>query len=88
LWPKDWAAKRLDQIKTLSAPDAVFLTGRGYLVTVYAAILERFKGPLATLNTPLRLHTMYIKESGILAEESGEYSETIMPVSGGPDIEM
>ena len=82
LWAHDWSAKQLDQVIELYAQDAVFLTGTGDRITGRTAIRTALKKALDT-NTPyLTVRSLVTEQSGNLGYDSGDYRETITPVSG------
>jgi uncharacterized protein (TIGR02246 family) len=77
-WAADWNAKRLDDIMTLYAEDAVFLRPTAERTTGLTAIRSLFEKVLAT-NTPhIVLHPITTERSGNLAYDSGTYDETIL----------
>jgi uncharacterized protein (TIGR02246 family) len=80
-WAADWSAKRLDQVMTLYASDAIFFSTDGARFAGAAAIRDFFQKTLATNNPTIHMHRVATEQSGKLAYESGDYQETI--VSGG-----
>jgi uncharacterized protein (TIGR02246 family) len=87
-WAKYWREKQLAEVVALYAPDAVFLTGTGDRINGRAAIRAAFKTALATNSSDLIPRSLVTEVSGDLAYDSGDYRETITPVSGGAKLEM
>ena len=81
IWAPDWSAKRLDQIMTLYAPDAIFFTTEGGRFAGAPAVRNFFQNSLATNDATIHMHRVATEQSGKLAYESGSYAETI--ISGG-----
>jgi ketosteroid isomerase-like protein len=77
--------KQLDQIIALYAPDGVFLSPSGGRFTGQAAIRGLFKNVMDTVTSELSLHSLVTENSGDLAYDSGDYSETLVPTKGGPN---
>jgi uncharacterized protein (TIGR02246 family) len=88
VWAKYWREKQLAQVVALYAPDAVFLTGTGDRINGRAAIRAAFKIALATNSSDLIPRSLATEVSGDLAYDSGDYRETITPVSGGGKLEL
>jgi uncharacterized protein (TIGR02246 family) len=86
-WARAWSAKQLDKVIELYAPDAVFLTGTGDRITGRAAIRTAFKTALETITSKLEVRSIITEASGNLAYDSGDYRETITPVSGGTKLQ-
>jgi len=83
-WVKELHDKRLDEIIAHYAPDAAFLSPAGRF-TGPAAIRGLFKNVMDTVTSELRMHSLVTENSGDLAYDSGSYSETLLPVKGGPN---
>jgi ketosteroid isomerase-like protein len=83
-WVKELHDKQLDEIIAHYAPDAAFLSPAGRF-TGPAAIRGLFKNVMDTVTSELRMHSLVTESSGDLAYDSGSYSETLVPVKGGPD---
>jgi uncharacterized protein (TIGR02246 family) len=82
-WARDWQAKRLDDVMTLYAPDAVFVTGDGTRVTGTAAIRDFFASVLKAYSAKIFMRSVDGGSSGDLAYDGGEYHELITPVAPG-----
>jgi uncharacterized protein (TIGR02246 family) len=82
-WAKLWSEKQLDQLIELYAADAVFLTGQGARVTGRETIRALFKTALDSNNATLKVRSIVTEHSGNLAYDSGDYTETLTPISGG-----
>lgn len=83
-WAKLWSEKQLDSLIEMYAPDAVFLTGQGARITGRPAIRALFKTAFDQINPQLSVHNLSAEQADSLAYESGEYTETLTPVAGGP----
>ncbi len=66
----------------------VFLTGQGQRIAGRAAIREVFKMALETNTSNLSVRSLVTEESGNLAYDSGEYQQTIIPVSEGAQLQL
>ena len=84
-WVKELHDKQLDQIVALYAPDGAFLSPSGGRFTGPAAIRGLFKNVMDTVTSELTLHSIVTENSGDLAYDSGDYSETLVPTTGGPN---
>jgi uncharacterized protein (TIGR02246 family) len=82
-WAKLWTEKQLDAVTAMYAADAVFLTGQGARITGRDAIRALFKTAFDAVNPDLKVKSIVIEQSGNLAYDSGEYTETLTPVGGG-----
>jgi uncharacterized protein (TIGR02246 family) len=82
-WVKDLHTKQLDQIYKLYAEDAEFLLATGTRVSGRPAIRELCKNVMATMTSDITLRTATSEQSGNLAYDSGDYSETLTSVSDG-----
>src|SRR3989442_13193131 len=77
-WAADLNDKRIDQIMTLYADDAVFLRPTLDRATGWTASRSLFQKTLAT-NTPhIVFHPITIERSDNLAYDCGTYEETIL----------
>jgi ketosteroid isomerase-like protein len=83
-WVKELHDKQLDEIVSHYAPDAAFLSPAGRF-TGPAAIRGLFKNVMDTVTSELTMHSLVTESSGDLAYDSGSYSETLVPVKGGPN---
>jgi ketosteroid isomerase-like protein len=83
-WVKELHDKQLDEIISHYAPDAAFLSPGGRF-TGPAAIRGLFKNVMDTVTSELTTHSLVTESSGDLAYDSGSYSETLVPVKGGPN---
>jgi uncharacterized protein (TIGR02246 family) len=86
-WAKALRAKQLDQIVLLYAPDAVFLPPTGERVTGRPAIRDLTKKIMETFTSDINLDSIVMEHSGSLAYDSGDYSETLVTVADGAQIE-
>ena len=77
LWVTEWNAKRVNELMTLYAPDAMFLTASGDRAIGLAAIRNMFESMRNSNMSNLRLHSLAVEQSGDLAYDSGSYSETM-----------
>jgi len=84
-WVRELHDKQLDLIVAHYAPDAAFLSPSGGRFTGPAAIRGLFKNVMDTVSSNLTLHSMVTESSGDLAYDSGDYTETLVPMKGGPD---
>ena len=82
-WVNRFSAKQLDPVMELYAPDAVFLTGGGQRITGAPAIRQLIKGAMDTVTVDLRLQSVKIEDSGKLAYDSGDYTETMTLIATG-----
>lgn len=87
-WAEYWRLKQLDQIVSLYAPDAVFLTGTGDRINGRKAIRSVFEKAMAAHTSDLTPRSLVTEVSGNLAYDSGEYSETVTPASGVARTEL
>ncbi len=87
-WASDLHDKRLDSITMLYAPDAVFLSDGSGRVTGRAAIHDLCRGAMASLTSTMHLHSVRVESAGNLAYDSGDYDETVVPMSGGVKQEL
>jgi uncharacterized protein (TIGR02246 family) len=76
LWVVEWNTKRIDELMTLYAPDAMFLTASGDRALGRAAIRNLFESMRNSNTSNLRLHSLAVEQSGDLAYDSGSYHET------------
>jgi ketosteroid isomerase-like protein len=83
-WVKDLHDKQLDEIIAHYAPDAAFLSPAGRF-TGPVPIRGLFKNVMDTVTSELSMHSLVTESSGDLAYDSGGYSETLVPVKGGPN---
>jgi len=83
-WAREMHAKQLDQVVALYAPDAVFLPPTGNRISGQAAIRALFKGIMEAVTSDLHFHSIVTESSGDLAYDSGDWTETLTPVAGGP----
>ena len=81
-WAGYWRQKKLDDVVALYAPDAVFLTGTGDRFSGREAIRAIFKTAMGGHTSDLTPRSLVTEVSGNLAYDSGDYLETIIPVSG------
>jgi uncharacterized protein (TIGR02246 family) len=84
-WVRELHDKQLDQVIAFYAPDAAFLSPSGGRFTGQAAIRGLFKNVMDTVTSDVTLHSIATENSGDLAYDSGDYSETLVPVKGGPN---
>lgn len=82
-WVRRFSAKQLDAVMELYAPDAVFLTGGGERITGAPAIRQLIKGAMDSVTVDLRLQSVKIEDSGKLAYDSGDYTETMTLIASG-----
>jgi ketosteroid isomerase-like protein len=87
-WVNDLRSKQLDHILTLYAPNAVFLQPSGARVSGQAALRDLFKNVMGSFDSELTLHVVNTGASGNLVYEDGNYEETLVPLAGGPKIQM
>ena len=83
-WAKLWSEKQLDALTEMYAADGVFLTGQGARISGREAIRALFKTAFDAVDPDLKVHSLALEQSGNLAYDSGEYTETLTPVGGGP----
>ena len=88
LWAKYWRQKELENVMSLYAPDAVFLTGTGDRISGRSAIRALFKTAMAGHTSDLTPRSLVTEVSGNLAYDSGEYLETIVAASGMAKTEL
>jgi ketosteroid isomerase-like protein len=84
-WAENWSAKRLDDVMSLYAPDAIFFATDGGRFAGTVALREFFRKTLASNDPTIHMHRVTTELSGKLAYESGDYQETI--VSSGHRIQ-
>jgi len=82
-WARLWSEKKLDGVVEMYSTDAVFLTGQGARITGKDAIRALLKTAFDAINPDLKVRSILTEQSGNLAYDSGEYSETLTPVAGG-----
>jgi ketosteroid isomerase-like protein len=80
-WAKDLHDKRLDQISSLYAPDAVFLQPSGERVSGRPAIHDLCKKVMDTFTSEITFNSLASDHSGDLAYDSGEYRESLTKLS-------
>lgn len=85
-WVQDLRAKRIDDILSLYASDAVFLQPSGERVAGAPALRTLFKTVMATFDSDLTLHSQNVEASGNLAFESGDFRETLTTIATGAKI--
>src|SRR5215469_6032265 len=86
-WARNLHEKHLDQLVMLYAPDAVFLSSDVGRVTGREAIRELSKNIMATFTSDLTFHSIKTENSGDLAYDSGEFSETLVKLADGSKTE-
>jgi len=84
-WARELHDKQLDQMIAHYAPDAAFLSPSEGRFTGQTAIRALFKTVMDTVTSDLNLHSISTESSGDLAYDSGDYSETLVPMKGGPN---
>jgi ketosteroid isomerase-like protein len=84
-WVKELHDKQLDQMIAHYATDAAFLSPSGGRFTGPAAIRGLFKNVMDTVTSELTMHSLVTENSGDLAYDSGDYTETLVPAKGGPN---
>jgi uncharacterized protein (TIGR02246 family) len=82
-WSKDLHDKRLDDIVTLYAPDATFLTPNGERVTGRDAIRTLTKQAMASFTSDLSFQSIAFASSGTLAYDEGQFRETLTNTANG-----
>jgi len=88
LWAKLWMEKKLEEVLELYADDAVFLTGSGDRFTGKVAIRNLFKMALETNTSNISVRSIRTKVSDDMAFDSGDYRETLTPLSGAAKMEL
>jgi uncharacterized protein (TIGR02246 family) len=86
-WATALHSKQLDQLVSLYAPDAVFLTESGGRFTGRPAIRELCQRAMNTFTSDIQLHSIAQEQSGNLGYDSGDYSETLVANAGGARTE-
>ena len=81
-WAKHWNAKDLDKLTALYAPDAVVMPPNHEAVRGRAAILEFFKGVLASGVTDIIHEATVVKASGNQGYVLGRYSLSVPQKDG------
>lgn len=76
LWVTEWNSRQINQIVTLYAPDAMFLTASGERATGQVQIRDLFDRMRNSNMSNLKLHSLAFEQSGDLAYDSGSYYET------------
>lgn len=76
LWVTAWNAKHINELMTLYASDAMFLTASGDRAVGWAAVRNLFESMRNSNMSNLRLHSLAVEQSGDLAYDSGSYHET------------
>lgn len=84
-WAQELHDKQLDQIIALYAPDSAFLSPNGGRFTGPAEIRGLFKTIMETVTSNITFHNITTESSGDLAFDSGDYTETLVPMKAGPD---
>lgn len=75
-WVREWNLRQINQIMTLYAPDAMFLTASGERASGLFEIRSLFERMRNSNTSDLRLHSLAFEQSGDLAYDSGIYYET------------
>jgi ketosteroid isomerase-like protein len=78
VWVAFWNARKINQVLTLYAPDATFLTAGGERATGLFEIHYLFERMRNSNTSDLTLHSLAFAQSGDLAYDSGSYSATIL----------
>jgi len=84
-WAQELHDKQLDQIISLYAADAAFLSPNGGRFTGPTEIRGLFKTIMDTVTSNITFHSIAMESSGDLAFDSGDYTETLVPTKSGPD---
>jgi ketosteroid isomerase-like protein len=87
-WIQELRAKHLDLFLKLYTPDAVFLQPTSERVFGVAALRALFKKTMASVTSNPGLKSLDEEDSGDLAFDSGTYTETLTPTSGGAPQEI
>ena len=82
-WCKDLHDKRLDEIVSLYAPDATFLTPNGERVNGRDAIRTLTKQAMASFTSDLSFQSIAFESSGTLAYDEGQFRETLTSNANG-----
>lgn len=82
-WARDLREKRLNEIVMLYTPDADFISPDVGRVAGREAIRELCKKVMATFTSDLTFHSLKTENSGSLAYDSGEFTETLTKLSDG-----
>ncbi len=82
IWAEHWSRHHLEDTLALYAPDAVFFTLEDR-VAGKDAIRALFRDTLETYKPAIHMHRTFYEQSGNLAQESGDYEETLL-ISGQP----
>jgi uncharacterized protein (TIGR02246 family) len=80
-WARDWQAKKLDDVLSLYADDAVFMDADGSRVSGKAALRKFFAGVLQQYTAHLSLHSVDNASDGALGYDWGDYSEIVESVA-------
>ena len=86
-WARNLHEKHLDQLVALYAPDAVFLSSDVGRVSGREAIRELCRNVMATFTSDITFHSIKTENSGNLAYDSGEFSETLLKLDDGNKTE-
>jgi uncharacterized protein (TIGR02246 family) len=77
VWVALWNTRQINQVLTLYAPDAMFLTASGERATGLFEIRYLFERMRNSNTSDLKLHSLAFEQSGDLAYDSGSYTETM-----------
>jgi ketosteroid isomerase-like protein len=87
-WIQELRAKHLDLFLKLYTPDAVFMQPTGERLFGVAALRTLFKKKMSSVTSNPGLKSLDEEDSGDLAFDSGTYTETLTPTSGGEPQEI
>jgi uncharacterized protein (TIGR02246 family) len=88
LWAQLWMGKELDRVLELYAADAEFLTGSGDRFTGKPVIRDLFKMAFEINTSNISVRSIRTEVAGDMAFDSGEYRETLTPLSGAAKLEL
>jgi ketosteroid isomerase-like protein len=77
VWVALWNSRKIYQVLTFYAPDAMFLTASGERANGLFEIRYLFERMRNSNTSDLKLHSLAFEQSGDLAYDSGSYTETM-----------
>jgi uncharacterized protein (TIGR02246 family) len=86
-WAKNLHTKQLEPLVNLYATQAAFLTPTGERIVGQDAIRELCRKTMTIMTSDIALRSAVTDQSGSLAYDSGEFSETLVSVADGSKSE-
>jgi len=86
-WAKNMHAKKLEPLVMMYTPDGVFLPPTGERIVGRDAIRELCRKVMGVVTSDLHFQSAVVDQSGDLAYDSGEFTETLTQVADGSKSE-